>query len=74
MFSTGQADPQGHRTIYSGKFLFLLYLSGLSYLIGFFSQLVEDEEVIGTLIESNERIITALESYDKVGLPNVPIF
>ncbi|KAI0285296.1 hypothetical protein BGY98DRAFT_945221 [Russula aff. rugulosa BPL654] len=34
-------------------------------------QLVEDEEVIGTLIESNERIITALESYDKLSKPNV---
>jgi hypothetical protein len=29
---------------------------------------VEDEEIIGTLIETNDRIITALESYDKVGL------
>lgn len=29
-------------------------------------QLVEDEEVIGTLIESNERIIAALEMYDQV--------
>ena len=35
-------------------------------------QLVEDEEVIGTLIESNERIIAALQSYDKVGLHDVP--
>jgi len=34
-------------------------------------QLVEDEEVIGTLIESNERIIAALESYDKLSNPNV---
>jgi hypothetical protein len=34
-------------------------------------QLVEDEEVIGTLIESNERIIAALESYDKLSKPNV---
>jgi hypothetical protein len=34
---------------------------------------VEDEEIIGTLIETNDRIITALESYDKVRLPqNVP--
>jgi hypothetical protein len=32
---------------------------------------VENEEVIGTLIESNERIIAALESYDKVGLHDV---
>lgn len=31
-------------------------------------QLVENEEIIGTLIETNERIIAALESYDKVGL------
>jgi hypothetical protein len=29
---------------------------------------VEDEEIIGTLIETNDRIITALESYDKVRL------
>lgn len=29
-------------------------------------QLVENEEVIGTLIETNERIIAALEMYDKV--------
>ena len=34
----------------------------------FFLQLVENEEIIGTLIESNERIIAALQSYDKVGL------
>lgn len=34
-------------------------------------QLVENEEVIGTLIESNERIIAALESYDKLTKPNV---
>jgi hypothetical protein len=27
---------------------------------------VEDEEIIGTLIDTNERIISALESYDKV--------
>jgi hypothetical protein len=27
---------------------------------------VEDEEVIGTLIDTNERIITALEMYDDV--------
>jgi hypothetical protein len=43
-----------------------LFFSGFFYLIHY--QLVEDEEVIGTLIESNERIIAALESYDKVGL------
>jgi hypothetical protein len=29
-------------------------------------QLVEDEEIIGTLIETNERVIAALDSYDKV--------
>jgi LAS seventeen-binding protein 5 len=29
-------------------------------------QLVENEEIIGTLIETNERIIAALEMYDKV--------
>ncbi|KAF8516706.1 hypothetical protein BU17DRAFT_50693 [Hysterangium stoloniferum] len=29
-------------------------------------QLVEDEELIGTLLETNERIIHALEMYDKV--------
>lgn len=34
-------------------------------------QLVENEEIIGTLIESNERIIAALESYDKLSKPNV---
>ncbi|KAI0275053.1 hypothetical protein BC834DRAFT_27905 [Gloeopeniophorella convolvens] len=34
-------------------------------------QLVEDEEFIGTLIEANERIIAALESYDKLSKPNV---
>ena len=34
---------------------------------------MEDEDVIGTLIESNERIIAALESYDKVGPHDVPI-
>jgi len=31
-------------------------------------QLVEDEEIIGTLIDANERIIAALQSYDKVRL------
>jgi len=34
-------------------------------------QLVEDEEIIGTLIETNDRIIAALESYDKLSKPNV---
>ncbi|KAH9049344.1 hypothetical protein EDB84DRAFT_1556201 [Lactarius hengduanensis] len=34
-------------------------------------QLVEDEEIIGTLIETNDRIITALESYSKLSKPNV---
>lgn len=34
-------------------------------------QLVEDEEIIGTLIETNERIIAALDSYDKLSNPNV---
>ncbi|KAI0003663.1 hypothetical protein BJV74DRAFT_477399 [Russula compacta] len=34
-------------------------------------QLVENEEIIGTLIETNERIIAALESYDKLSDPNV---
>lgn len=29
-------------------------------------QLVEDEEFIGTLIDSNERVIAALELYDRV--------
>lgn len=29
-------------------------------------QLVENEELIGTLIDTNERIIAALEMYDKV--------
>lgn len=29
-------------------------------------QLVENEDMIGTLIESNERIIAALEMYDTV--------
>ncbi|KAI0257152.1 hypothetical protein BJV78DRAFT_1160636 [Lactifluus subvellereus] len=34
-------------------------------------QLVEDEEIIGTLIETNDRIIAALESYDKLSKPIV---
>ncbi|KAF8274106.1 hypothetical protein EI94DRAFT_1825824 [Lactarius quietus] len=34
-------------------------------------QSVEDEEIIGTLIETNDRIITALGSYDKLSKPNV---
>ncbi|TFY80303.1 hypothetical protein EWM64_g3708 [Hericium alpestre] len=34
-------------------------------------QLVEDEEFIGTLIETNERIIHALETFDKLSKPNV---
>lgn len=29
-------------------------------------QLVENEELIGTLIDTNERIIASLEMYDKV--------
>lgn len=29
-------------------------------------QLVENEELIGTLIDTNERILAALEMYDKV--------
>ena len=29
-------------------------------------QLVENDELIGTLIDTNERIIAALEMYDKV--------
>lgn len=29
-------------------------------------QLVENEEMIGTLIETNERIIAAIETYDTV--------
>ena len=31
-----------------------------------YTQLVENEELIGTLIDTNERIIAALEMYDKV--------
>jgi hypothetical protein len=34
-------------------------------------QSVEDEEIIGTLIDTNDRIITALESYNKLSKPNV---
>ncbi|KAI0039096.1 hypothetical protein FA95DRAFT_1550885 [Auriscalpium vulgare] len=34
-------------------------------------QLVHDEEFIGTLIEANERIIAALETYDKLSKPDV---
>jgi hypothetical protein len=33
-------------------------------------QLVDDEEVIGTLIEANDRLINALELYDKLSTPN----
>lgn len=33
-------------------------------------QLVENEELIGTLIETNDRIINALEMYDKLSTPN----
>ncbi|KAJ6504395.1 hypothetical protein DFH09DRAFT_1201542 [Mycena vulgaris] len=33
-------------------------------------QLVENEDLIGTLIETNDRIITALEMYDKLSTPN----
>ena len=32
------------------------------------SQLVENEDMIGTLIETNDRIIAALETYDKARL------
>jgi LAS seventeen-binding protein 5 len=31
-----------------------------------FFQTVEDEDLIGTLIESNERVIAAIETYDQV--------
>ncbi|ETW87068.1 hypothetical protein HETIRDRAFT_238204, partial [Heterobasidion irregulare TC 32-1] len=34
-------------------------------------QLVEDEEFIGTLIETNDRIIAAIETYDKLSNPHV---
>ncbi|KAI0068178.1 hypothetical protein BV25DRAFT_528861 [Artomyces pyxidatus] len=34
-------------------------------------QLVEDEEFIGTLIDTNERIISALEIYDRLSKPDV---
>ncbi|KAH8099290.1 hypothetical protein BXZ70DRAFT_290826 [Cristinia sonorae] len=34
-------------------------------------QLVENEEMIGTLIETNERIIAALEMYDTLSKPHV---
>lgn len=34
-------------------------------------KLVENEELIGTLIETNERIIAALEMYDKLSTPDV---
>jgi hypothetical protein len=34
------------------------------------NQLVENEELIGTLIETNDRIINALEMYDKLSTPN----
>ncbi|TFK36922.1 hypothetical protein BDQ12DRAFT_653761 [Crucibulum laeve] len=33
-------------------------------------QLVENEELIGTLIETNERIMSALEMYDKLSTPD----
>lgn len=32
------------------------------------SQLVENEDMIGALIETNERIIAALETYDTVSV------
>ncbi|CAK5264532.1 unnamed protein product [Mycena citricolor] len=35
-------------------------------------QLVENEEFIGTLIETNDRIIQALEMYDKLSVPQAP--
>ncbi|KIJ65032.1 hypothetical protein HYDPIDRAFT_88841 [Hydnomerulius pinastri MD-312] len=35
-------------------------------------QLVENEEVIGTLIETNERIISALQMYDNLSAPDHP--
>ncbi|KAJ3489580.1 hypothetical protein NLI96_g2021 [Meripilus lineatus] len=34
-------------------------------------QMVENEDMIGTLIDTNERIITALETYDKLTKPSV---
>lgn len=33
-------------------------------------QLVENEEVIGTLIETNERVVSALQMYDNVSHTN----
>src|ERR1700722_6944021 len=37
-----------------------------------YTQLVENEELIGTLIDTNERIIAALEMYEKVLLLILP--
>ncbi|CCL98118.1 uncharacterized protein FIBRA_00112 [Fibroporia radiculosa] len=34
-------------------------------------QLVENEEMIGTLIEANDRIIASIESYDTLARPNI---
>lgn len=34
------------------------------------SQLVENEEIIGTLIEGNDRIMSALEMYDQLSTPD----
>lgn len=40
----------------------------------YFKQLVENEELIGTLIETNERIIASLQMYDMVSnLSSLPL-
>jgi hypothetical protein len=63
----GQTSSEIHRSIYSSKVGLVPHLTLLFNPL----QLVEDEEIIGTLIETNDRIIAALESYDKVRLHHV---
>lgn len=46
-----------------------IYSSVINFVAHDLNQLVENEEMIGALIETNERIITALQMYVNVGGP-----
>ena len=60
-------DVRNHlvRYIQVSVFFALAFLSPQAKFMSTHIQLVEDEELIGTLLETNERIIQALEMYDQ---------
>jgi hypothetical protein len=62
----GTCCPEADSALCSGlSFL----LSCLFYLSHARTQLVENEEMIGALIETNERVVAALQMYVNVGGP-----